>query len=44
MARTRSEFLWLTHIHEENSVAGGEPALQFNDLDPPRRIHASPSE
>jgi hypothetical protein len=44
MARRCREFLGLTHIHEENSVAGGEAALQFSDLDPRRRIHAWSSE
>jgi hypothetical protein len=34
----------LTHIDKEQGVAGRKAALQFNNLDPRRRIHASPPE
>jgi hypothetical protein len=40
MAWRRGEFLGLTHIDKDNGVAGREAILQFNDLDPRRRIHA----
>ena len=42
MARTRSEFLGLTHIDKDDVVAGRKAALQFNDLDPCRRIQGWP--
>jgi len=44
MARTCGEFLRLTHIDKEQGIAGRKAALQFNNLDPRRRIHASPPE
>jgi hypothetical protein len=44
MAWRRSEFLGLTHIDKDNGVAAREAALQFNNLDPCRRIHAWPPE
>jgi hypothetical protein len=44
MARTRSELRRLTHIDKEQGVAGRKAALQFNDLDPRRRIHAWSAE
>jgi hypothetical protein len=44
MTWRRSEFLELTHIDEDNGVARRKAALQFNNLDPCRRIHAWPSE
>ena len=44
MAWRRGEFLGLTHIDKDDGVAGREAILQFNDLDPGRRIHAWPPE
>jgi hypothetical protein len=44
VARRRGELLGLTHIDKDNGVAGRKTALQFNDLDPCRRILVSPSE
>jgi hypothetical protein len=44
MAWRCHEFLGLAHIDEDYSVAGREAALQFNNLDPSRRIHAWSSE
>jgi len=44
MAWRRSELLGLTHIDQDNGVAAREAALQFNNLDPCRRIHAWPPE
>jgi hypothetical protein len=38
VARRRGEFLGLTHIDKDNSVAGREAALQLTNLDPCRRI------
>jgi hypothetical protein len=40
MARRRSEFLGLTHIDDDHAFADRKAALQFNSLDPCRRIHA----
>jgi hypothetical protein len=44
MTRPRDEFLGLAHIDEDNDLAGREAALQFDDVDPCRRIHAWPAE
>jgi hypothetical protein len=44
MAWRCREFLGLTHIDEDYSVAGRKPALQFNNLNPCRHGHAWPSE
>jgi len=44
MAWGRGEFLGLTHIDEDKSVAGREAALQFNNLDPCRPIRTWPPE
>jgi hypothetical protein len=44
MARARSEFLGLTHIDQEQGVAGRQPALQFSDLDRRWHIDAWPPE
>jgi hypothetical protein len=44
MARRRSEFLGLTHIDDDHAVTDRKAPLQFNDLDPSRRIRAGPPE
>jgi hypothetical protein len=44
MAWRRGEFFGLTHIDKDNGVAGREAVLQFDDLDPCRRIHAWAAE
>jgi hypothetical protein len=44
VAWRRGELLGFTHIDKDNGVAGRKAALQFNNLDPCRRIDAWPSE
>jgi len=44
VARRRGEFLGLTHIDNDNGIAGREAALQLTNLDPYRRILARTTE